>query len=168
MKVKHELNKRQEKRTWFGKLEIMKMSAVWLVITLSVTAMLFIASRLSAKAVENQRKITEKTIRCVGLAEEIQSGSDILTNAVWRFAATGKTRYAREQMQAQIKLFRLRQIWIVLLNQPEFICIDDLLLPQVREIRPSGAFIHQRGQHCQRLKDTVYNPVFTYTLPESL
>ena len=99
MKVKHELNKRQEKRTWFGKLEIMKMSAVWLVITLSVTAMLFIASRLSAKAVENQRKITEKTIRCVGLAEEIQSGSDILTNAVWRFAATGKTRYAREYLE---------------------------------------------------------------------
>lgn len=88
-----------EKGRRLGKLKIMEMSAAWLVITLIVTAMLFFAAHMSKEAIENQRVITERTIRCVAYAEKMQSGSDVLTNAVWRFAATGKVQHANEYLE---------------------------------------------------------------------
>lgn len=161
MKAIQEHNAGSGKRDWFGKLKIMKMSAVWLVITLTVTVMLFIASRISSVAVENQRKITEKTIRCVGLAEEIQAGSDVLTNAVWRFAATGKARYAREYLEEKtVTLSRDKAI--------EGLRKEGLLKKELDTIENAKSVsdeLMEQELHCIRL---IYESEGIVTLPDEI
>ena len=38
-------------------------------------------------------------MRCLELAQQVQSGSDVLTDAVWRFVATGDVQYAEEYLK---------------------------------------------------------------------
>ena len=70
----------------------------------------------ASQAVGNQKSVTEKNMRCLELAQQVQSGSDVLTDAVWRFVATGDVQYAEEYLK-EVEVTRSRDQAILKLRK---------------------------------------------------
>lgn len=89
----------KDKQARFGKIKIKDLLIIWIIVTFAVIIMLFGTFHAASQAVENQKTVTEKNMRCLNLAGQVQSGSDVLTDAVWRFVATGQAQYAEEYLK---------------------------------------------------------------------
>lgn len=97
---------------------------LWIAIAVVFFVLITLSSLKVNAAMDNQRRITEKTVRCYRLAQQFQNGSDTLTYAVWRFAGAGDTRDAEAYLE-EVNVNRTRDEAIVKLLQ-EGVTLKDL------------------------------------------
>lgn len=71
---------------------------LWAVITLVIIGANTMFSQNAADALDYQKHMTERTLRCISLAEQMQEGSDTLTNTVRSFVATRQPFYAESYL----------------------------------------------------------------------
>lgn len=149
------------RKGWLGKIKLIYLLAAWLIITVGIVLMLFRASRTMDSALSNQRELTEKTMRCVRLAEQMQSGSDILTEAVWRFVATGREHYA-EVYLTEMEETRSRDKAIEKLRQED---MPVEVLKLMENAKESSDALMEKELKCMRL---VYEAEGLTELPETI
>ena len=106
----------KDNRARFGKIKIKDLMIIWILVTLGVIVMLFETFHAASQAVGQQKSVTEKNMRCLELAQQVQSGSDVLTDAVWRFVATGDVQYAEEYLK-EVEVTRSRDQAILKLRK---------------------------------------------------
>ena len=80
------------------KLRIGTLLLLWTFISCIILASMAVSTYLTNAAIQNERLISDKCIRSLELASDLQKGSDTLTYSVWRFVATGDPAYAEEYL----------------------------------------------------------------------
>lgn len=78
----------------WGRFRINHIVIIWMLLTFGIIFLLIITSKQYAAADNHQGELTEKILRCHKYADQMQDGSDTLTNAIWRFASTEEVEYA--------------------------------------------------------------------------
>ena len=76
----------KDNRARFSKIKIKDLMIIWILVTLGVIVMLFETFHAASQAVGHQKSVTEKNMRCLELAQQVQSGSDVLTKRSEIFA----------------------------------------------------------------------------------
>lgn len=128
-------------------IRIAYLIPIWIIITLAVFIQLGRATRVFESALENQGDLTKKTIKCTKLAKQMQEGSDILTNAVWRFVATGEEVYASDYL-TELEDTRSRDKAIAALRKEDLSAGE---LYSMEHAKWKSDLLMRKEMHCMRL-----------------
>lgn len=91
---------------------------VWMIITFGTILLLFVASKQYGAADSQQSELTSKILRCHRYADQMQDGSDTLTNAVGRFAVTKNEAYVDRYLE-EIEKTRIQDSVILLIKNED-------------------------------------------------
>lgn len=143
------------------KIRIAYLIPIWIVITCAVIILLGRATKVFESALKKQGDLTQKTIQCTKLAEQMQDGSDILTNAVWRFVATGEEVYANDYLK-ELEETRSRDKAIEALRK-EGLSSGELY--SMEKAKWNSDLLMRKEMHCMRL---VYDAQGITNIPSIL
>lgn len=89
---------KKEQKSELNRFKINHLLIVGMVLTFGMIFLLMLAASKYADADRQQGMLTQKILRCHRLADQMKDGADILTNAIWRFAANEEVMYAEEYL----------------------------------------------------------------------
>ncbi len=158
---RNENNTLRPGRRGFARIRLIHLLVIWAVITLLIIGMKTIATNTSDKALSYQKEMTERALRCAALAEQMQKGSDTLTNAIWRFVAMNDRIYAEAYLQ-EMSVTRSRDSAIEALRR-ENLSDEELLL--MEEAKKASDGLMDQELYAMRL---VYDTLNVQELPEAV
>lgn len=151
--------KQEEGMGGMGRFRINQLVIIWMILTFGTVLLLSITANQYTEADNKQGTLAKKILQCHKYADQMQNGSDILTNAIWRFAATEETAYAEEYL-SELLITQSRDRAIELLQEED---ADPEDLDQLQRAKDISAELRDAELYCMHL---IYSAIGISEIPE--